>query len=105
MILPTTFVSGSACDEILGNCFVSASRMLQLLVVHKQALIDEDGSLWVLCSSHFSVTLIGLLLIPNLYDREKHSRYEPEKMLHCDYIEIRLSNQCSYRRITFLILV
>ena len=53
--------------------------MLQLLVVHKQARIDDEGSLWVLCNSHVGVNLIGLERIPNLYEREKHSLYDPEK--------------------------
>ena len=51
--------------------------MLQLLVVQRQARIDDDGSLCVLCSSQVGVSLIGLDRIPNLYDREKHSLYDP----------------------------
>ena len=53
--------------------------MLQLLVVHKQARIDDEGSLWVLCNSQVGVNLIGLERIPNLYEREKHSLYDPGK--------------------------
>ena len=53
--------------------------MLQLLVVHKQARIDDEGSLCVLCNSHVGVNLIGLERIPNLYEREKHSLYDPGK--------------------------
>ena len=53
--------------------------MLQLLVVQRQARIDDDGSLCVLWSSHVGVSLIGLERIPNLYEREKHSLYDPVK--------------------------
>ena len=67
--------------------------MLQLLVVHKQARIDDEGSLWVLCNSHVGVNLIGLERIPNLYEREKHSLYDPgkEKTLSIKVIVISIN--------------
>ena len=76
--LPTTFVW--ELDDVFRNWAFSVSRMLQLLVVQRQARIDDDGSLCVLWSSQVGVSLIGLERIPNLYEREKHSLYDPVKI-------------------------
>ena len=67
-------------DAIFCN-FFSDSRILQLLVVQRQALIEEVGSRCVLWSSHFSVILTVLVRIPSLYERGKHSRYEPKNTI------------------------
>jgi len=73
--LPTTLVAVELFRRSL-----SEFRILQLSDVHKQALIDDVGSRCVRWSTQFGVTFIGWLRIPNLYEREKHSRYEPAKM-------------------------
>ena len=100
-ILPTTLVWELGFDEIFRNWAFSDSRMLQLLVVHKHALIDDEGSLWVLWSSHFSVTLIGVARTPNLYEREKHSLYEPEKYNIIICVSVRFFGDVDYKYCKF----
>ena len=79
VFLPNVFLGfsllfcGGGGGSFLTNVF-SSSRILQLLVVHRQALMEDVRSLWVRCKTHFSVTRTGFDVGPNLYDFGKHSR-------------------------------
>ena len=51
---------------------------LQKSSVQRQALMDELGSLWVLCKLHWGVTRTGLSRCPSLKLVGKHSRISAE---------------------------